>query len=67
MMKAVGSPVAADLGDLEGPVVELVTQGQSATPNRKQGSERVASCPPHCSHGAALPSDVLIEMKVCLH
>lgn len=66
VMKAVGSPVAADAGDLEAPVVELVTHGQSATPNRKQGSERVASCPPHCSHGAALPSDVLIEMKELL-
>nr|XP_046268171.1 codanin-1 [Scatophagus argus] len=66
VMKAVGSPVAPDSGNLEGAVVELVTQEQSTTPKRKQGSGRVASCPPHCSHGASLPSDILIEMKELL-
>lgn len=64
VIKAVGSPAAPDAGDLAG--VELVTQEQSTTPKRKQGSERVASCPPHCNHSASLPSDILIEIKVCL-
>lgn len=63
-MKAVASPVAPDSGDAEGAVVELVTQEQLTTPKRKQGSERAISCPPHCSHSASLPSDILIEMKV---
>ncbi|CAB1433750.1 unnamed protein product [Pleuronectes platessa] len=62
VMKAVGSPAAPDSGD----VVELVAQEQSTTPKRKQGSERVISCPPHCSHSALLPSDILIEMKELL-
>ncbi|XP_041669241.1 codanin-1 isoform X2 [Cheilinus undulatus] len=62
VMKAVGSPPVPDSGD----VVELVIQEQSTTPKRKQGSERVTSCPPHCSHSASLPSDVLIEMKELL-
>lgn len=66
-MKAVGSTVAPDSGGLEEAVVELVTQEQSTTPKRKPGSERVASCPPHCRHSASLPSDILIEMKVCLY
>lgn len=67
MMKAVGSPVAPDAGDVEGAVVELVPPEPSTTPKRKIGSERVTSCPPHCNHGAPLPSDILIEIKVCLH
>ncbi|XP_041809480.1 codanin-1 [Chelmon rostratus] len=66
VMKAVGSPVPPDSGDLEGAVIELVTPEQSTTPKRKRGSERVAFCPPHCSHSASLPSDVLIEMKELL-
>lgn len=66
-MKAMGSPVAPDPGDLEEAVAELVTQERSATPKRKQGSVRVASCPPLCRHSASLPSDILIEMKVCLY
>ncbi|XP_070836142.1 codanin-1 [Chaetodon trifascialis] len=66
VMKAVGSPVAPDSGDLEGAVVELVSQEQATTPKRKQGSERAVSCPPQCSHSASLPSDVLIEMKELL-
>nr|XP_019967948.1 PREDICTED: codanin-1-like [Paralichthys olivaceus] len=63
VMKALGSPAAPDSGDVERAVVELVAQEQSTTPKRKQGSERVLSCPPHCSHSASLPSDILIEMK----
>ncbi|XP_056250211.1 codanin-1 [Seriola aureovittata] len=63
VMKALGSPVAPDLGDVERAVVELVTQEQSTTPKRKQGSERAISCSPHCNHIASLPSDILIEMK----
>ncbi|XP_070776461.1 codanin-1 [Enoplosus armatus] len=66
VMKAVGSPVASDSGDAEGVAVELVNQEQSTTPKRKQGSERVTSCLPQCSHSASLPSDILIEMKELL-
>ncbi|XP_039993857.1 codanin-1 isoform X2 [Xiphias gladius] len=66
VMKALGSPVAAALGEVERHVVDLVTQEQSTTPKRKQGSERVFSCPPHCKHRAPLPSDILIEMKELL-
>ncbi|XP_034531255.1 codanin-1 [Notolabrus celidotus] len=62
VMKAVGSPGAPDSGN----VVELVSHDQSTTPKRKQGSERVTSCPPHCNHSASLPSDVLIEIKELL-
>lgn len=64
MVKGLGSPVAADSGDVEGAVDELVAQGQAAALKRKQGSERVTSCPPHCTHNALLPSDILIMMKV---
>ena len=67
MMKALGSPVAPDSGDVERAVVELVAQEPSSTPKRRQGSERVFSCPLHCNHSASLPSEVLIEMKVCLY
>ncbi|CAK6965964.1 codanin-1 [Scomber scombrus] len=63
VVKALGSPVAADSGDVGGAVVELE---QSTTPKRKQGSERVTSCPPDCNHSASLPSDVLIMMKELL-
>lgn len=63
-MKALGSPVSPDSGDVERAVVELVTQEQSTTPKRKKGSERATICPPQCSHSASLPSDVLIEIKV---
>ncbi|XP_037652423.1 codanin-1 [Sebastes umbrosus] len=63
VMKAVGSPVVPDSKDAEGAVLELVTQEQSTTPRRKQGSERVTSCPPHCNHSASRPSDILIEIK----
>ncbi|XP_027130983.1 codanin-1 [Larimichthys crocea] len=66
VMKAMASPLAPDSGDPEGAVVELVTQEQLTTPKRKQGSERAISCPPHCSHSASLPSDILIEMKELL-
>ncbi|XP_035024683.2 codanin-1 [Hippoglossus stenolepis] len=66
VMKALGSPAAPDSGDVERAVVELVAQEQSTTPKRKQGSERVISCPPQCSHSASLPSDILIEMKELL-
>uniref|UniRef100_A0A8D3B2K6 Codanin-1 C-terminal domain-containing protein n=1 Tax=Scophthalmus maximus TaxID=52904 RepID=A0A8D3B2K6_SCOMX len=63
VMKTLGSPAAPDSGDVERPVVELVTQEQSTTPRRKHRSERVMACPPHCGHSASLPSDILIEMK----
>ncbi|XP_031165955.1 codanin-1 [Sander lucioperca] len=66
VMKAVGSPVAPDSRDVEGAMLELVTQEKSTTPKRKQGSERVRSCPPHCNHSASLPSDIIIEMKELL-
>ncbi|KAG7237992.1 hypothetical protein INR49_031346 [Caranx melampygus] len=66
VMKALGGPVAPDVVDAERAVVELVTQDQPTTPKRKQGSERVMSCPPHCSHSASLPSDILIELKELL-
>ncbi|KAG7510674.1 hypothetical protein JOB18_028145 [Solea senegalensis] len=66
VMKALGSPVAPDSGEAEQAAVELVTQEQSTTPKRKQGSERVISCPPHCCHSASLPSDILIELKELL-
>ncbi|XP_026165082.1 codanin-1 [Mastacembelus armatus] len=66
VMKALGSPVASDSGDVERAVVELVTQEQSSTPKRKQGAEKVMSCPPHCTHSALLPSEILIEIKELL-
>ncbi|KAK5857706.1 hypothetical protein PBY51_010933 [Eleginops maclovinus] len=61
VMKAVGSPVAPGCREASG--LEPVTQEQPTTPKRKQGSEKVTSCPPHCSHSASLPSDILIEIK----
>ncbi|XP_034714445.1 codanin-1 isoform X2 [Etheostoma cragini] len=66
VLKAVGSPVAPDSRDVEGAVLELVTQEQLTTPKRKQGSERMRFCPPHCNHSAPLPSDIIIEMKELL-
>ncbi|XP_069008808.1 codanin-1 [Embiotoca jacksoni] len=65
VMKALSSPAAPDSADVDRAVVELE---QSTTPKRKQGSEseRVTSCPPHCKHGASLPSDVLVEIKELL-
>ncbi|XP_068607900.1 codanin-1 [Brachionichthys hirsutus] len=64
VMKAAGSAAASDSGNAEDPVVE---PERPNTPRRKQGSERAAACcPPRCSHGAPLPSDVLIEMKELL-
>ncbi|XP_023127800.2 codanin-1 isoform X1 [Amphiprion ocellaris] len=68
VMKALSSPVAPDSADVDRAVVELVTQEQSTTPKRTQGSEseRVTSCPPHCNHSASRPSDILIEMKELL-
>lgn len=63
MMKALGSPPAPD-SDVDRTVAELVPQEKSQTPKRKQGSERVMSCPPHCDHSASLPSDIIVEMKV---
>lgn len=62
-MKALGSPPAPD-SDVDRTVAELVPQEKSQTPKRKQGSERVMSCPPHCDHSASLPSDIIVEMKV---
>ncbi|KAM4625003.1 codanin-1 [Polymixia lowei] len=66
VMKAMGSLVAPDPGDVEGLGVELTAQEQPATPRRRQGSERLTSCPPDCNHTASLPSDVLIEIKEVL-
>uniref|UniRef100_A0A665VAA8 Codanin 1 n=1 Tax=Echeneis naucrates TaxID=173247 RepID=A0A665VAA8_ECHNA len=66
VIKTLGSPGAPDLGDVERAVVRLATQ-ESTTPKKKPGSERMTSCPPHCKHSSSLPSDVLIEIKVCLH
>ncbi|KAI4804849.1 hypothetical protein KUCAC02_026461 [Chaenocephalus aceratus] len=63
VMKAVGSPVAPGCREGEGAVLESVTQELPTTPKRKQGSERVTSCPPTCSHSASLPSDILVEIK----
>lgn len=58
VMKEVGGPPALDLCD-------VVREERATTPKRKNGSQRVASCPPDCPHAAPLPSDVLIETKVC--
>uniref|UniRef100_A0A3P8P1P8 Codanin-1 C-terminal domain-containing protein n=2 Tax=Astatotilapia calliptera TaxID=8154 RepID=A0A3P8P1P8_ASTCA len=65
VMKALGSPPAPD-SDVDRTVAELVPQEKSQTPKRKQGSERVMSCPPHCDHSASLPSDIIVEMKELL-
>lgn len=65
-MKALGGPAAPDPGVLVEAVVGLVTQDQLTTPKRKQGSAGVASCHLDCTHSAALPSDILIEMKVAV-
>lgn len=67
MMKATESPVAPDSADSEEVAGGLATLEQSTTPKRKAGRETAASCPPHCTHSASLPSDMLIEMKVCLN
>lgn len=64
VMKTFGSPQLPDARDPPETVVGVVTQDQAATPKRKQGSVRAASCPPDCTHSAPLPSDILIEMKV---
>lgn len=56
-MKETGGPPALDLADIGEAVVD--------TPKRKQGSERMSSCPLDCPHDAPLPSDTFIEMKVC--
>lgn len=64
-MKETGGPPALDRGDIGEAVVVLVREERSTTPKRKQGSERVSSCPLDCSHDAPLPSDIFIEMKVC--
>lgn len=60
VMKALSSPVAPDTSYN---VEDLMSQEKPTTPKRKQGSERVTSCPPHCTHKVSLPSDVLVEMK----
>ncbi|KAK9533940.1 hypothetical protein VZT92_009026 [Zoarces viviparus] len=68
VMKAVGGPVAPDSRDVEGAAaLELVSKDEPSTaPKRKQGGERVTSCPPHCDHSASLPSDIIVEMKELL-
>lgn len=64
-MKEVGGPPALDLSDIREAVLDVVREERSTTPKRKQGSERMASCPLDCTHDAPLPSDIFIEMKVC--
>lgn len=66
-MKAMETPVAPDSEDSGEAAGGLVALEQSTTPKRKAGRETAASCPPHCNHSAALPSDMLIEMKVGLN
>ncbi|XP_076013891.1 codanin-1 isoform X2 [Genypterus blacodes] len=65
VMKAL-TQVTQDAEDAGGPADELVFQARFTAPKRKQSSERVTSCPPHCSHSASLPSDILIEIKELL-
>nr|XP_015825151.2 codanin-1 [Nothobranchius furzeri] len=66
VIKVLGSPAAADPADVDGVVAELVHPEESTTPKKKQGSERVMCCPPHCKHNSPLPSDILIEIKELL-
>ncbi|KAM6912224.1 codanin-1 [Xenentodon cancila] len=66
VMKALGSPAAPDSANVGEAGVELVALQQSSPPKKKQGSEKVTSCPPRCDHSASLPSDVLIEIKELL-
>lgn len=61
------SSVAPDSADSEEAAGGLVPLEQSTTPKRKAGHVTAASCPPQCTHSASLPSDMLIEMKVCLN
>nr|XP_040055597.1 codanin-1 isoform X1 [Gasterosteus aculeatus aculeatus] len=64
MKTAAGPPPPHSRLDVEAAAPEPPTKEEpSAAPKTRRGSERVTSCPPHCSHGASLPSDVLIEMK----
>lgn len=68
MKTAAGPPPPHSRLDVEAAAPEPPTKEEpSAAPKTRRGSERVTSCPPHCSHGASLPSDVLIEMKVGVH
>ncbi|KAK7904444.1 hypothetical protein WMY93_017051 [Mugilogobius chulae] len=55
--------LSPDSGDTDSAADELVAQGKVTTPKRKQGNDRVVTCPPHCSHDVPLPSDVMIEIK----
>lgn len=55
--------LSPDSGEVDSAVDELVTQGKVSTPKRKQTNERVATCPPHCTHDVPLPSDVMVEIK----
>lgn len=61
MMKTLGSP---DSVNVSGAEVDPIAQDRPVGPKKKPGSERAMTCPPGCDHSAALPSDVLIEMKV---
>nr|XP_057913563.1 codanin-1 isoform X2 [Doryrhamphus excisus] len=63
VMKTTGSSVPSDLAEAGPALDELVAHGTSVTPKRKQGDGRAASCSPSCTHGASLPSDVLIAIK----
>ncbi|XP_017276948.1 codanin-1 isoform X2 [Kryptolebias marmoratus] len=66
VMKVLGSPVASDSVDVESIVAEVVNPEESTTPKKKQGSDKVMSCPPLCKHSSSLPSDILIEIKELL-
>ncbi|XP_061599882.1 codanin-1 [Cololabis saira] len=66
VMKALGSPAAPDSADVGEAAAELAALQQSSPPKKKQGSDRVMSCPPRCDHSASLPSDILIEIKELL-
>ncbi|XP_024139248.1 codanin-1 [Oryzias melastigma] len=63
VMKALGSP---DSVNVSGAEVDPIAQDRPVGPKKKPGSERAMICPPGCDHSAALPSDVLIEMKELL-
>ncbi|XP_055016299.1 codanin-1 isoform X2 [Boleophthalmus pectinirostris] len=55
--------LSSDSGDVDSAADDLVSQGKLMTPKRKQANERMATCPPHCTHNVSLPSDVMIEIK----
>lgn len=64
VMKGLGSPVASDCVGVNGFATELVNSEESTPPKKKQGGDRLLSCPPLCKHNTSQPSDILIEIKV---